>query len=523
MASNVSAASENLEHVKDRLSSAVEHEVIRAAVLASYDQGEIEFTSFGQVDENSSQKPTVDTIFEIGSITKVFTALLVQTFVDEEKLEWDAKLADALPDLEFSSELVAEITLRELATHTSGLPRLPSNMPASDVLDPYVDYDSTLLIEFLEAHNPPTLNKVPAYSNLAFGLLGYICTVHSGSDYGTTLKERVLDPLGMTNSSAQPTDETRNNLAPGYSLGATMPSWNFGSMAGAGSILSSAKDLLSFVEHNLGSEDSEIHNSLRNLRAQQSVPNQGLAWIGGSSLEGNSVYWHNGATGGYASFLSITPDESRAFIILSSTTDSGRITQWGLSFHQPVVEHPEIDFSPFFGAYEFQPGAYLTISESMDQLVGQVTGNGQFPLDHVGERTFGFAPGQISITFAEPVDEHSPSLNWNQAGNEIDAKRVDSSLGIQRFEEVEVDSKTLAEYEGAYLINEALEITIVLREDRLFAQASMQPALPLFAADESTFFYKHVDAKITFERDEAGTVTGFKLLQGVEMTAPKIK
>ena len=119
------------------LDYAVERGDARAIAVGLYNNGQTQFLGLGKLRRSGDRAPQGDTLFEIGSISKVFTSLLTQVQIAEGRLDWDDTISDRLPETDFASDAVASITLRELATHTSGLPRLPNNMAPAEPLNPY--------------------------------------------------------------------------------------------------------------------------------------------------------------------------------------------------------------------------------------------------------------------------------------------------------------------------------------------------------------------------------------------------
>lgn len=167
---------------------AIENRTVRAVSVGLYDNGDMQVVGFGQVSRADSSTPQGDTLFEIGSITKVFTSPLAQTQVDAGRLSWDDTIASRLPDVEFANGEVAAITLRELSTHRSGLPRLPDNIDSTDPLDPYKGYDRELLLSFLAAYDPDALVKEMSYSNLGAGVLGTIAADAAELSYAEAMQ-----------------------------------------------------------------------------------------------------------------------------------------------------------------------------------------------------------------------------------------------------------------------------------------------------------------------------------------------
>jgi serine-type D-Ala-D-Ala carboxypeptidase/endopeptidase len=207
------------------------------------------YLAHGRTAKEGGAEPDQDTVFEIGSITKVFTALLLADMVERGEMRLDDPIAKYLPGVTVPARDGRPITLADLATHTSGLPRLPTNMPMRNPADPYADYGAPLLYQFLSTH---TLARAPGeqweYSNLGAGLLGHILSRHAGTSYEDLLRTRILQPLGMRDTAITLSGDQRRRLATGHSAALVpVPLWEFDALAGAGAIRSTAADLLTFA------------------------------------------------------------------------------------------------------------------------------------------------------------------------------------------------------------------------------------------------------------------------------------
>lgn len=317
--------------IHERINNAVSRGKVGAAVFGTYDQDDIAVYAYGETSPGQSQRPDGDTLFEIGSITKVFTAVLVQRLAEQGRLDWDQPISSYLTESQFDNESVGAITLRSLATHSSGLPRLPGNFSPGDNLDPYADYTRNDLNAFLSSFDPRSLSSEYAYSNLGFGLLGSIAADAAQTDYPTAINEYVLEPMSMSRSFAAYPQQTDPNMASGYSNGAAMPAWTFDALAGAGAIVSSANDLMRFMQDCLKVDASEMHAAIAATLQPQEGQETALAWHMRSDSDGNTVYWHNGGTGGYASFLAVSPAQSKGWLILAASSDYAWVTELGMS------------------------------------------------------------------------------------------------------------------------------------------------------------------------------------------------
>ena len=517
------ASDERMDYVTERLERAIEHEFIGAAVVGYYDSGDVQYMNFGRISKDSLETPTESTLFEIGSITKVLTAALTQVLIDSKTLNWDNTLKSSLEDWTIASPRVRNVTLRELATHSSGLPRMPLNWQATDPLDPYLGYDIDMLNAFISEFDPPQLKKEPSYSNLGFGLLGTIAANAAGKSYLSALKDLVLEPLGMHRTTVGVTSEIGRDLARGFAQGATIPNWNFEALAGAGAVLSSAEDMVQFIKKNIEQDDSAVVASLKNLQQVQVQPNQAFAWAMDRSETGQPVFWHAGLTGGYACFIAISPEESKGWVLLATSMHGGLINEIGRSFYAPYHRIDPMDLSAYFGVFELFQNLYMTFTERDNQLIAQATGQPEITLTFVEDREFKFDPADMVLTFADPQDGKSNSVVMKQGGQTFDAKRVEDRFGIPKRETIETSEESLDDYPGIYRLAPNAVFTIVVREGQLFSMVSGQPTVPVFAMEKDRFYYKQLDAEILFERDTEGNVSGLTLFQNGEHKAPKIE
>lgn len=267
----------------------------------------------GTSDSQTDATITEETIFEIGSLTKVFTSLLLADMAESGEVDLNDPIGKYLPpDLITPSFDGTHITLVDLATHTSGLPfRSATSLESrSDLYDYLTTYE---------------LDVKPGahyqYSNLGFGLLGNILALRSGKSFEELLKERVLDPLGMSSTTISLSGPQQDRMATGHNavrdpIGLT----NVRLHAGAGALRSTASDMLRFAEAWLGLVDHSLEPAMnRMLWISRPMPREDrdthLGWIG---IE-NKTLFHIGQTRGFASALAVRPDIQRAVIVLSNS------------------------------------------------------------------------------------------------------------------------------------------------------------------------------------------------------------
>lgn len=524
------AASPTNEEIdmKNELLQLINDHRVRAAVVISIDESDsIGIMKLGEISDSRREPPNENTtVFEIGSITKVFTALLVQTLVDDELLHWDKTISECLPDIEFANEAVANVTLRELATHRSGLPRLPNNFAETEVpapaMDPYATYGEQNLVSFFESFDPTELKNEYGYSNLGFALLGYVAAKTLEVSYAEAMYQRVFKPLKMNNSSAFDSIDDDTELAAGYSYTANMGVWNFNIHAGAGVIRSTAQDLYKFILANFREVDDAIHRAIRSIRELQYESGHALGWITETSRNDTTVYVHNGQTGGYASFLALDPTAKRGWVILAASTESDAIAKLGTTLYRDIEPSELIDLTPYSGVYSLGANRYMTMSESYGRLQMQVTGQPPLVLEHVKDHQFKLEALNYSATFEIGEEGVATTLMWSQPGGSIDAKRVDDSYGIATREEVSIDSELLTDYVGEYQLPLNQVATVKRVKDRLFVHVTGQAEVRVFPLSPTRFFFKVADAEIEFEKDEDGKVKGVVFHQAGAFRAPRI-
>lgn len=301
-----------------------------ALVIGVVQNGKTIWLGFGQVTPVSTNAPDSETIFEIGSVTKVFTAIALAQLAGDGKLKLDDTLAERLPAKVTLPEALRPITLVQLATHTSGLARLPGNLDLSDAnaTDPYVRYTSKELYEYLQTarlDSPP--GKKSTYSNLGVGLLGHILELRAEIPYEELLRERILVPLGMADTAITLSPGQQARLTPGHDAkGQVVSNWNFDVLAPAGALHSCVGDLLKFIQANLALTN---HAGLDPALTMAQKPhfeswtgNVGLCWQIFDAPGLYRFHWHNGGTGGYASFLAFDRQHQTGVVLLSNYGDA---------------------------------------------------------------------------------------------------------------------------------------------------------------------------------------------------------
>jgi len=309
---------------------------VKEVIRENIENGKHPALFVGMIDENGIQQyyygnkaigeDPIDenTIFEIGSVSKVFTSLLLADMIEKGELSLNDPIDKFLPeDVKTPSYNERKITLLDLTTHASGLPRWPDGFPIQDINEQY-EYDRDELYDYLaNVELSREIGSEYSYSNIGVSLLGHILSLQAGQSYEELLKERVLDRFEMENTCVKKCDELRDKFAKPSLLGFQMNEINLSDdLAGAGEIRSSGKDMLSFLSYAMGLKDSDLKNSFeltqninRQIDDQISI---GLGWHM-THEDDRMIIWHNGATNGFASFVGFDPESNQGVVVLSNS------------------------------------------------------------------------------------------------------------------------------------------------------------------------------------------------------------
>jgi len=376
-------------------------------VVGIVDEHGTRIISHGKLDNGTDHEVDGDSVFEIGSITKVFTVLLLQDMVDRGEMKLDDPVQKYLPaSVRMPTYKGKPITLLHLATHTSGLPRVAGNIVSPrSWRNPEAGYTVEQLYDFLSHYR---LRREPGarteYSNLGIALLGYVIALKAGKDYDTLVVERICRPLGMDSTRITLTPELKSRLAIGHAV----PGWpvvneDFSFLVGAGALLSTANDLLKFVSANLGLTPSGLTPLMKQSRAVHRLPSGLQVHLGWFANGCN--FSHGDDTLGYQADLRFDLQKKRGVVMLSNCTRTGIID----ALEEPLMNGQSLRPS---GIVPVDPGL-------LDSYVGQYqTGNGAiYTARHEGQRfilRWIGHPGERSPCFSFEVYPKSESVFWNK-------------------------------------------------------------------------------------------------------------
>ena len=531
---SLAGAQADAELLPERVEKAAQERVaagmVRTLVFGVVDGDRSEVTVFGQLDDGKT--PDGDTVYEIGSITKTFTATLLAREVLAGRLKLDMPVAQLLEGFKVPSRDGKEITLGALATQHSGLPRLPTNMQPADPANPYADYDASKLKAFLAAYElPRDPDASYEYSNLGFGLLGYALAQSEHASYAAMAGEGIFKPLGMTMTELAFADAMRAHLAPGHDDdGKPAKNWDIDALAGAGAIRSTANDMLRYLRANMGLDPSPLAEAMKFAQEPRRDMNKnnriGLAWM----TNARGIVWHNGGTGGYRSFLGFDAERRRGVVVLCDTTAG--IDDLGFAVLNPqarllpafkAVALPDASLDDYVGTYRLTDKMLIKIFRMKDKegLYARATGQAAIPIFASAPNEFFARVGGISASFTRDTAGAVTGVVLHQNGDKPAPKLSAAELPPEP-KEIELDAAALGEYVGKYKFDFAV-FDVVLNGDHLEARLGAQPAFPVFASGGDQFFYKIVDAQLTFERNADRKVAAVILHQnGRDMRASRV-
>jgi serine-type D-Ala-D-Ala carboxypeptidase/endopeptidase len=265
------------------------------------------------------------TLFEIASLTKVFTTLLLSDMVQRGEVALDDPIAKFLPaGMKLPERGGRSITLKDLATHTSGLPRLPTNFAPRDPSNPYADYTVEQLYQFLSTYElTRDIGAEYHYSNLGMGLLGQVLARRADTDYESLVVARIARPLGLDATRITLSPPLKARLASGHNEQLEpVPLWEDATLAGAGSLFSSVDDLLAFLAASFEDETPIAADTAAALAARRPTGypglDIGLGWHI-SHRHGEELVWHNGGTAGFASYMAYVPEARVGIVVLANS------------------------------------------------------------------------------------------------------------------------------------------------------------------------------------------------------------
>lgn len=381
-----------------------------------------------------------DRVFEIGSITKVFTTSILVDMVSRNEVRLADPVANYLPRAVRMPVRTRPITLLDLATASSGLPRLPDNLSSRDSSNPYADYSVQQLYQFLSRYQlPRDPGATYEYSNLGMGLLGHALALKARMSYEEMVRRRILTPLGMRETAITLTPALRARIAPGHDAeGHVVPNWDLPTLAGAGALRSTARDMLTFLAANVDSTATPLSRAFWQTHDERHAtdnPNLaiGLGWhiLKRPAL---NIVWHNGGTGGYRSFAGFDPVRRVGVVVLSNLNASvddigfhlldGSFPLRPLPARRAEVAVDSMVLNRYVGEYELVPTFHIVITREAANLFVQATAQPRFPVFAETDSTFFLKVVDAQITFERDSSGAVRGLVLHQNGQVIPGKKI---------------------------------------------------------------------------------------------------
>ena len=404
--------------------------------------------SYGTLGLSDKRPATGNTVFAIGSITKVFTALLLADMAQRGEVSVDdpaAKYLDA-KKVKVPERGGKQITLVDLATHTSGLPLRPTNLVSKDPDDKYRGYTVDLMYKCLSSFTlTRDIGTKYEYSNLGYGLLGHVLANRIGTTYADLVESRITKPLGMKDTRIDLTPAMKSRMATGYNneLEPVQSEWHFGVLQSAGAFSSTANDLLKFLDALLGYKQSHLLPAMKSMldirRPGGMEPSTQIALAWNVYVDGGQeVVWKNGSVGGYRSFMGFDPKARVGVVALANAQTAVGADDIGLHLldehihvdlhipkpHKEIFLRPEI-LDRYTGRYQFSPTDILTVTREGKHLFGQEPGQDRFEMFAEGEHDFFLKILDAQVTF-EPSGQGPAKVSiWHQGGQDQRGERID--------------------------------------------------------------------------------------------------
>lgn len=387
-------------------------------------------------------QPPLDgnSVFEIGSISKVFTATVLAELVQDGKVHLDDPAQEYVPaTVHLPTRDGKVITLANLSEQNSGLPRMPTNFHPADTANPYADYTVQQMYDFLDHYQ---LTRDPGekfeYSNLGVGLLGNVLARAAGTSYEAMERERVWTPLGMTHTAITFTPWMKAHLALGHDEeGHVVENWDIPALAGAGAIRSTTTDMLRFLDANLHPERGRLERAMAFAHEERAPAGNMMIALNWLILRAgaDTIIWHNGGTGGYRTFIGFEPSRKVGVIIM---TNSGGAGADDIGFHlldpalpltpaptrRTAITLPADVLAPYVGTYQLAPNFSLDVTLANGALYVHPTGQPTFQLWPESETEFFLKEVDAQLTFVRDSLGGVTGAVLHQNGRDMPARKV---------------------------------------------------------------------------------------------------
>ncbi|MCA2997890.1 MAG: serine hydrolase [Rhodocyclaceae bacterium] len=418
----------------------IDNGLVKGVAVALVDQSGIRVVTLGVSRDGVPLKES--DLFEIGSVTKTFTGTLLAIAIERGEVAADDPVEKYLPQgIALRDRENAPIRLVDLATHRSGLPRLASNFKPKDGQNPYVDYTEADLISWVKSFKADKVrNDQYAYSNIGYGLLGYVLVrAAKTADYASLVSERVFKPLGMNSTTAAPSAMRSRLIQPHDPSGRPVPVWDLPTAhAGAGAIRATAGDMGIYVQALSGATTTSLANAFAlATKAREQGPNLinpiGFAFMRVPLAE-RTLINHDGATLGSSASLVVDPNAKEGVFLVANT--QAKLTELAIHLLDKRMPLPALDLpkqiavsaqtlAQYAGTYKLTEAMSVTVRLREGKLTAQATGQGEFELFAESQTKFFAKVTPLVIMFADVAEGKARSFVLEQGGAKLRASRVE--------------------------------------------------------------------------------------------------
>ncbi len=469
--------------------------------------------AFGMADMENNVAMRPEHVFEIGSITKQFTAVSILMLMEQGKLKLDDPVTKFIPDYPMQG---STITIHHLLTHTSGIKSYTSLEKWTKVWR-----QDMKPMEMIDLFKNEPMEFAPGekwnYNNSAYFMLGYIIEKASGIPYPEFLEKNIFTPLGMKNTYYGSQSKIIKNRAQGYQKQEDYVRAEYLSLTqpySAGSIMSTVDDLYTWqlaINANKLVKKETIQLAHTPVKLNNGkVQEYGYGW-GIGEVNGSPTTEHSGGIFGFLTNAIYLPKED-VFVAVFSNCDCSDPGETSRRMAGKVIGKPypdpvaKIKLDPGYaqsltGVYEFEDGTTRYIALEGDQLYSQRSGSSKFKIFPQDKTTFSYESGFTILLFELERGVVKGATVKNRAAI---TKGVKTNKPIPSRVEIQLDPSLLRQYAGTYEIQPGLNLVITEEDGHLMSQATGQAKIELFAEAPTKFFLKVVDAQVEFVPNASG-------------------
>jgi CubicO group peptidase (beta-lactamase class C family) len=536
-------------------------------VVGIVDEHGSSIISYGKLDNGTNQEVNGDTVFEIGSITKTFTALLLQDMVERGEMKLDDPVAKYLPkSVKMPTYNGKEITLLQLATHTSGLPTTSVTWIPKRAENPRAEYTIEKMYDVVSGYK---LTREPGtkyeYSTAGVALLGQAIAMKTGTNYESLVVDWICRPLKMDSTRITLTSELKDRFATGHNpFGYSVSGSYWGALIPGTALRSTANDLLKYVSVNLGLTQSSLTPIMKKTHIAQSNEDEnnvdtGLGWDISREPDGTKIISQGGLTDGFITFVCFDTNRRRGVVVLSNFQDFdvpfiGRIlleSEWQLDQRPKETNINTQVYGSYVGQYQRSPYSasdpYIGIWREGARLFAKATGTGlvgvlpYFAVELLPESESHFFERLSGrpVTFSRNAQNKVTGLTMDYQGNSFTYEKVSDEPPkvpepLKPRVAIKLDTKLLDAVVGKYEFgsNDAypsgIKLAIWREGDQLVGQAwgknLVQGAFDIYPESETNFFIKVDGSQLTFVKDDKGEVTAvIRRVAGLGHEGKKLK